>query len=121
MTRDVDTHMYLITYNEFARLLHRYGYALENPTGNEIDVVRVTEERYGIFQRGTRTVHKRVSRMGFPRWSAQVDRKDLKRVLREIGLTPSNGYDSKVVFKDADPLDALIDTYRGPLRRLKDK
>ena len=51
----------------------------------------------------------------------EVNVKALKSILRATGLTPEKGFDSQVLFKDADPFEVLIDRYRGPLRRLKDK
>jgi hypothetical protein len=75
----------------------------------------------GLFSRRKETVKRRVLMVGFPRWTAQVNQKALRGILNKTGLTSDNGYDSQVLFKDAEPISALIDTYREPLRRLRDK
>jgi death-on-curing protein len=120
-TRETNKRLYLITFNELKKILEKYHYHLKNPGGNSIDVVKYEEQRSGLFMLKTRIVEKKVTTIGFPRWTAQVSIGDLHRVLKETGLTPENGYDSEVIFKEAESLDALIDMFHGPLRRLKDK
>jgi len=120
-TRPMNKRMYVITYRDLDRILRHYGHSLDNPSGNCIDVCRTVEEKRGILGRRRQRSKKKVLQIGFPRWTAQVGLKAMKSVLAKTGLTPERGYDSEVVFHDAEPLGALIDSYRGPLKRLKDR
>jgi death-on-curing family protein len=118
-SREIDKRHYTVTYHQLNRLLQRYGYELRNPSGNYIDVVRVEwKPRYlGIV--GPRVRHEyRIGQIGFPGWKRQVNQSALKTVRKATGLTVENGYDSAVFYGNADPLEALIDIYSEPLRRL---
>lgn len=119
-TRQEDKRYYVITYAELDRVLRKHGFRLDGPHDNHVTVIQ-NETVQGFFRLTRRTVEKKLVSIGCPRWSAQINQKALKSVLRHTGLTPENGFDSKVLFKDAESLNALIDTYRDPLRRLRDK
>ncbi|MCJ7544353.1 MAG: Fic family protein [Phycisphaerae bacterium] len=119
-TRAEDSRYYVVTYADLDRVLKKHGFRLERPHDNLVTVVK-TEQIGGFLGIGRKTREKRIVSIGCPRWTGQINQKALKSVLRETGLTPKSGYDSQVLFKDAEPLVALIDTYREPLRRLRDK
>lgn len=59
--------------------------------------------------------------IGFPGWKKKINLKAAKEVLNKTGLTAANGIDSKVFYQDVSPMGALIDEFRYPLMRLKDK
>ncbi|MDP9172697.1 MAG: Fic family protein [Planctomycetota bacterium] len=121
-TRKTDTRIHVITFNDLNRILRKYNFGLENASGNYIDVVRFVEEKYGFFLKPKlRTVSKKLTQIGFPRWSAQVHERALRSVLAATGLTRQNGFDSQVIFQEAEPLNALIDSYREPLKKLSHK
>lgn len=52
-TRGIDDREYTITYRELRRILQRYGFVLENPNNNSIDLVQVwpRDGCHGIFRR----------------------------------------------------------------------
>lgn len=119
-TRLEDKRLYVITFNQLKTILAKHGFMLEGPDNNHVDIVKyeVKTSFLGLMHRKDRRL---VAQVGCPRMTAEVNQKALKTVLRQTGLTPENGYDSQVVFKEADPLTALIEVYREPLRRLRDK
>ena len=63
----------------------------------------------------------KVIQIGYPGAKRQVNIKALKEVLKATQLDERNGVDSQVFFKGAIPEYKLIEEYRKPLRRLKDK
>ncbi len=119
-TRKIDKSLYTITYRQLETILNKYGYYFDNPYKNHIDIVTHKKVR-SMF--GLKKVDKKIKilQIGYPGHTRQVNYKALSCVIKETGLTPENGIDSQVLFKGADPLDALIDTYKGPLKRLRDK
>ncbi len=119
-TRPEDKRHYTVTYNQLNALLHRFGYILDNPVGNRIDVIKVVLKRSGLFQKVVQQ-KERITHIGFPGWTREVSLKDLKIVREATGLIPSNGYDSEVFYRDADPLPSIISRYHSALLRLKDK
>jgi len=120
-TREIDKNHYIVTYRELDRVLHRFEARLANPDRNTIDVMMMVEERHGFFANKRRKVEKRVLNIGFPDWNTEVARKDLKKIREATGLVPERGYDSQVLFKDADPLHGLIASYSPLLKRLADR
>jgi len=119
-TRREDKRYYVVTYAELNTILSKYDCAFEDPSGNYIHVVKTVEKKVLLGLRRKYEKH-RVLKVGFPRWNAEVNQKALRSILKATGLTPENGIDSQVLFKGAEPLIALIDKYRNPLRRLRDK
>lgn len=120
-TRRINKRFYSITYQQFDTRLREFGYHFENPKGNYIDVVRdeYTIRLLGIIKK--RVGPKKVIQVGFPGWKKQVNEKAAKCILKECRLTNDDGVDSDVFFKGEEPLYSLIEEYKGPLKRLKDK
>ena len=123
-TRDIDVGHRTITYNQLNTALGKFGFSLERPVANRIDIVR-TETKTSLLNRilGRRpqAVTQRIGTIGFHDWKKQVGRATLKEVKRITGLTPENGYDSEVLFGDYEPLRSLIEHYEQPLKRLANK
>ncbi len=121
-SRRLDKKYYTVAYREFNKLLNRFGYDLQNPHNNYIDVVRIEERRkiLGIFGPSEK-VNVRVAQVGFPNWTSQVGPGAVKTVRNAAQLTPDKGIDSQTFFKDADPISILISQYETPLRRLADR
>ena len=104
-TRKIDLRSKIVTYNQLNTLLSHYGYELENPKGNHINVIDIDSS-------------KRVARIGFHGWTKQVSRKDIDDVRSAIEMDARHGFDSQSFFNGlADPL-SLIENYREPLERL---
>jgi len=120
-TREIDKRYYDVTYQQLNGILHRFGFTLDNPSKNYIDVVKV-EESTSFFGLGPSRQRKvAIAQIGFPGWKSQVGRGALKTVREKTGLTADRGYDSQSFFRDVDPLHALIDKYKVPLARLADR
>lgn len=111
-TRKIDRRSKIITYNQLNKLLSNYGYKLENPKHNHIDVVPHRDSNDIIDS------SKRVAHIGFHGWKRQVSRKDIDIVRSAIEMDARHGFDSQSFFNGrADPL-SLIENYREPLERL---
>ncbi|UZJ65247.1 type II toxin-antitoxin system death-on-curing family toxin [Sphingobacterium sp. KU25419] len=119
-TRQVDKRYYPITYQEFERLLRRHNYYLEVVTGNCVNVYCEIEEKKFF---GLRSVKKRKNliQIGFGGWKKKINPKAVKETLKACNLTTEYGVDSQAFFHEADPLNALIDEYQTPLKRLKNR
>jgi len=119
-TREEDKEYYVVSFSELDRILKRFGFELANPRNNYIDVVRIETRRKYIIGPKMR-IETKVENIGFPSWKKEVGASTISKVRRATGLTPENGIDSKVFFKDLEPMQSLIDLYYEPLRRLADK
>jgi death-on-curing protein len=119
-TREIEKKYYPVTYQEFDRLLKRQGFRFAESHSGFIDVVGDAIQRkfFGLI---ANKYQKRYIQVGFPGWKRQINPKAVKEILKATGLTAENGIDSKVFFWDAEPLTGLIDQYKNPLIRLKDK
>lgn len=118
-TREIDKNMYLITYRELKKILEGFGYYLENPHNNSIDVVNYKNKRR--FFKSDEKEKQKVYTLKFPGWSKQVGKPILKDLRESLNLTERNGVDSQVFFKDYDPLSFFLSKYQGPLERLAHK
>lgn len=107
-----------ITFRDLQRILNRYGYYLENPDKNYIDVIWEREESRGLIFKKVQTVRTRVGQIGFPRWGAEVPRGTLKHVRAITKLGSEDGVDSRAFFDGLDSMQSLITTYNEPLLRL---
>ncbi|MBK1699078.1 type II toxin-antitoxin system death-on-curing family toxin [Rhodovibrio salinarum] len=115
-TRKLDTRFYSITYARLKKTLNRFGFDLQNPSGNTIDVVRIEERRrvFGIVGPKEK-VGVKVAQIGFPSWTKEVGQGAIKTVREKTGLTAKKGVDSATFFKDEDPVHCLIAKYQEPL------
>ena len=117
-SRLLDKRYYTITYKELDSRLKEFGYCLNNPHKNFIDVCRI-EKRRGIFGFGrVRTELSKVAQIGFPGWKRQVGKGAISTVRNKTELMPEKGVDSASFYRGTDPLYALIAQYSGPLERL---
>jgi hypothetical protein len=64
--RDVKKGEKLISYRELRRILESFGYYLENPHGNSIDIVRYEMVKKGLLLRREERVTNRVGNMSWP-------------------------------------------------------
>lgn len=120
-TRRVDNKPYAITYRELDAILRRYGFFLENPDNNYIDIARYDMKKrlFGVLK--PETVRVRVGRIGFPRATAQVAPGTLKLTRQLTGLSAKDGVDSGAFFHGLDPMQSLITTYNAPLLSLANR
>jgi prophage maintenance system killer protein len=121
-SRKSDKRRYEVTYRDLDSILNRFGFGLEKPNKNFVDVVRYEKKKRIIGWKRIEVVeHKKVFNVAFPGWTKRAKKDTVRAVRAATGLTADKGYDSAVFFKGHDSLPALIATYHGPLLRLKDK
>jgi len=118
----IDRTNYTITFRDLKRILSKYGYEMENPSGNMIDIVStktISERKFlGFTVNHERTVRERVCHIGFPGWTRQVSKGDIKKIRVATKLDEEHGYDAKMFFDNSDNLNRLMAYYQEPLRRL---
>jgi prophage maintenance system killer protein len=120
-TRAMEKTEYKITYRELDSILRKNGYGLSNPDRNQIDIIKFYEETSGLIKRKVSIKEKRLTSMGFPGWTRQVNVNAVKQIRRLTNLTSENGCDSETFYHGADSLPYLIDEFQGLLKRLADK
>ena len=118
-TRTVDKKNYTVTYRQLKRILNKFGFDLDNPYHNYIDVVRIEERRkvFGILGKKEK-IGKKVAQIGFPGWTSQVRQSAMNTVRNKTQLTPEHGVDSTTFYNEEEPIDCLIAEYSEPLARL---
>lgn len=119
-TRARNTRLYTITFAELNTNLSKFNVFLDKPSGNMIDVFKEVEKS-SLFSNQKKTIRKRICQIGFPGWKKQIGDHELKKLLAKVGLDAQHGYDSDVFFNGAVPTYELLEEYKGPLERLKDK
>lgn len=121
----IDRTNHTITFRDLKRILSRYGFEMENPSGNMIDIVKEkkisSKSLLGFQVRREAIVNERIFRTGFPGWTRQVSKGDIKKIREATELDEKNGYDARAFFDNANSLNRLIAYYQDPLRRLADK
>ena len=120
-TRKMDKTDYKVTYSQLDNILRKQGFGLANPDKNQIDLIKSSYETVGLFERKKILVEKRITSIGFPGWTRQVNVEAVKKVRRITGLTVENGYDSDTFFHEADSLPVLINEFQNLLKRLANK
>ena len=119
-TSPVNKRYYSITYAEFNQKLNRFDVKLDNPNGNYINVYqRKVCKKIGFFSSHPKDI--KILQIGFPGWKRQINQKAVKEVLKAAHLTAEYGIDSDVFYNGEEPMYVLINEYRAPLSRLKDK
>ena len=117
-TRVIDDREYSITYRDLRRILARYGFTLENPANNYIDIIKI-EKRSGLSALFSgREARRRVGRIGYPGDTKQVARGDVRKIRRICHLTSREGIDSQSFYRGVDDMSSLIAAYQENLRRL---
>lgn len=115
-TRNIDKKQYVITYNQLARILKNHGFDIKHPSGNYIDLIEYKKPKFKIFS--SSNTERKLGKIGFPGWSKQVPKAELKKARELCNLTAENGFDSQVFYKEADALELLIAEYHQPLKNL---
>ena len=93
-TRKMEKTEYKITYHQLDNILRKYKFGLANPDRNRIDIIRISHEPVGFLGRTTVLQERRITSIGFPGWTRQVNVDAVKQIRRLTGLTVENGYDS---------------------------
>ena len=117
----IDTRHYVITYYELNKLLGGFGYSLNNPRGNSIDITRI-ENRSSLFGLPIKKErHKRVGSIEFPGWTREVSKIGIRLIREYTGLTAKDGLASQIAYKGDPPLSSLLNKYSDVLQLLAKK
>lgn len=106
-TRPMDNKPKFITYNQLSSIIGKYGFKLENPKSNKIDLIKYENNN-----------SYRVAHIGFHGWSKQVSLGVISTVREACKLDARHGFDSQSFYSGVDTPLALIEKYREPLERL---
>lgn len=120
-TRQVDDREYSITYRELRRILARYGFILENPNNNFIDLVKIGRRSGVIALLAGRETRTRVARIGYPGDTKQVAKGDIRKIRKVCSLTSQSGIDSQSFYNGSDDMTSLLSEYQENLRRLANR
>lgn len=107
-----------MTFKQLRQVLREFGFDLENPHNNSIDVVRVTQVKKGVLRQRDVEQRKRIGNIGYPGETRMTGLQRIKQVRRMCGLTEADGVDSSSFYEGADVVDVFINEYRTVLRRL---
>lgn len=118
-TRKIDKRQYLITYSQLKKILNNFNFNIANPSGNRIGVYQFKRKK--LTFKKNEFVEKKIGSIGFPSWTRQVPKSELKRVREITQLTDFYGVDSQTFYNGIDDLEKLIAEYQEPLKRLADR
>jgi len=107
-----------ITYRELRKILEGFGYSLQNPKGNRIEVVKQETVVTGLFRKRQRVEFKHIGSIGYPGDHQEVPIKVLKYARRICSLTEEDGCDTNAFYESAAVIDTFVNRYRTILRRL---
>lgn len=107
-----------ITYRQLRQILRNFGFDLDNPKGNSIELLKVTERKVGFIRSRTVVELKHIDSIGYPGDGKFVPLKVLKQVRRRCDLTEELGIDSDAFYDSDAAVDEFINDYRKTLRRL---
>jgi death-on-curing protein len=106
-----------INSRELRRILESFGYRLENPSDNMIEVVVYTDVPGG-FLRPARTERRRIGNIGWTGDNRTLAVREIKRVRQLCRLREEDGVDSDAFYREFDVVDSFVNRYRTLLRRL---
>jgi death-on-curing protein len=107
-----------ITYRELRAILTRFGYYLEHPDKNSIDIVKHQQVTIGLRGRRKRDVPKRIGNIPYPGDGKTASVGILKSVRSICHLTEADGVDSFAFYDQGLIIDSFVNKYRSVLRRL---
>ena len=120
-THPIDTKHYVITYSELNKLLGNFGYSLNNPRGNLIDITRIENQSSLFGLPIKRERHTGVGAIEFLGWTREVSKKAIRLLREYTGLTAKDGLASQIAYKRYPPLSSLLNKYGGVLQHLARK
>jgi death-on-curing protein len=127
-TRKIEQVPRAVTYRELKHILEKFGFLMENPKDNYIEIIKVIEEEKSknflgipIGKKKKNIKHQKLGRIGFPSWTTEVRSSALKSVREMTELTAKHGVDSGAFFRGLDPMQSLITSYNTLLMRLADR
>jgi death-on-curing protein len=107
-----------ITYRELRKILKRFGYFLEYPKKNMIDIVKIEYKTKGLIKKRTVELRKKIYSIPYPGDSHPVSIGLLKKIRTVCQLREEDGVDSSSFYDSDTIIDSFINRYRTVLRRL---
>jgi death-on-curing family protein len=107
-----------ITYRELKRILSGFGFSLEDPEKNSIDIIKIETKTRGLIRRRQVETKKRIFNIGYPGDTRFVSLKVLKQVRRVCRLMEEDGVDTEAFYSEAAVVDSFVNKYWTLLRRL---
>lgn len=107
-----------ITFRELRRILHDFGFELEHPSGNMIEIVKYEDELKGWPTKRKVRVRRRRGNIGWPGDNRDIAIGEIKRVREMCELREEDGIDSGCFYSRTTMVDAFVNRYRTLLRRL---
>lgn len=102
-----------LTYRELDTMLHPYGFYLEPCGSQEVNLCYVKKNWKGKEE------VIRLYQVGFKGWTKQIFEKSFKCIMSEIKKKVD--IDTGTIIRGGEPMYKLIETFAGPLSRLRDK
>lgn len=102
-----------LTYRELDTALHPYGFYLEPSGTQEINLYYQYKTIFG------RQKTQKLYQIGFKGWTRQVNEKSFKCIFSKI--KGKMDVDIGTILRGGEPMYKLIESFAGPLSRLKDK
>ena len=96
----------------------KFGYTLENPKGNSIDIMKAETETKGFFRSTAREVRKRIGNIAYPGDNRTVPLRTMKYLRELCRLREEDGVDSGSFYDELEIVDTFINQYRTVLRKL---
>jgi death on curing protein len=106
-----------ITCRQLKTIMQKYGYAYENQSANQVDIVRYTRRTLWLGI-GPREKRERIMRIPYPRDGAVVGRETLRELRERCELTDKHGIDSKNFYTEHRTPDYFVARYRKTLKLL---
>jgi prophage maintenance system killer protein len=120
-TRKIDYKEYLITVRDLRKILAGFGFVLDNPKDNMIDVCKI-EKRHSLFGLGAlKEVSTRITRLGYHSETKQVTMNDIRKLRKDCKLTVEYGVDSESFYRGTDEMTSLLFEYQDHIRRLANR
>ena len=107
-----------ITYNELGKILGGFGFTLENPKNNSIDIVVYEEKETGFIKKRTIQNRTRIGNIPWPGERREVALKTIKHVRAICNLREEDGVDSDAFYNYYAVVNSYVNKYRKVLRKL---
>ena len=107
-----------IAYRELRKILESFGYYLQHPKNNSIDIVKYIDVKKGLLKRKVVTEEKRIGNIPWPGENREMSIRDIKRVREICRLCEEDGVDSDAFYNYMVVIDAYVNHYRKVLEHL---
>jgi death-on-curing protein len=111
----------IITYRELKHILSGFGYQMEKPVANTIEIVKYEKRKVGLIIRREKEERKHITTIAYPGSSKEVAIARIKEVRKICRLREEDGIDSTSFYDQTIVIDHFINRYRTILRRLANR